>query len=260
MEINKLDGDLEILVEYSEEPVIALRGEADFRNTARLRLAIRSLASGGKPSINVNLKELVFMDSTGVSALIDAAEAVTAEGGEVRLVFPSAHLIGVLAKSGFLEKFACEMPRETAPKSECVTAAAGDVAEFEVPGRPEMISHIRARAAEFAGALPFSPEEIEDIKLAVGEASANAVRHGASPNWCRVAVRMEKSRDALKISISDRGCGFDPSSVRDPDAGALTEGGRGIMFMRMLMDEVTFHPANPGTRVEMVKRVGGLPH
>ncbi len=127
-----------------------------------------------------------------------------------------------------------------------------DSVEFEVPSRPEMIAYIRSRVVEYARTLPFTDEEIEDIRIAVGEAGSNAVRHGSIGD-CRISIRMEKRPDCLVVTISDKGCGFDPNVVRIPEPGELVENGRGIVFMRALMDEVKFRFTHPGTSVELIK-------
>jgi len=134
------------------------------------------------------------------------------------------------------------------------TQRARNVLELELPDRPEFLSYIRSRVAEEARKMPFSQEDIEDIVLATGEAASNAMRHGSSGAHCRIAVRMERCPDSLLIVVSDKGCGFDLESVPEPDPEVLSEGGRGIMFMRASMDEVTFYLTRPGTRVELVKR------
>lgn len=256
MEIVRLDGDLEILVNYGEEPTVTLRGEVDFRNMSRVRQAICGLVEHGKRSVRVDLEELVFMDSTGVSALVDAAKVMLPTGGNVKLVSPSPQLVKVIEKSGASNAFSFEKgPVEHKRKARETGRHVADRVEFEVPSRAEMIAYIRSRVADFACSLPFDEDQIEDIKLAVGEASANALRHGANPDWCRVGVKMEKDAGGVKISITDKGCGFDPGKVCTPTPGSLHEGGRGIMFMRALMDEVRFHFSSPGTCVELVKRL-----
>ena len=126
--------------------------------------------------------------------------------------------------------------------------------EFEVPGRGEMLAEIRARVVKFARSMPFNHEQIEDIRLAVGEASANAIRHGRAPGSCKIHVKMERRPGCLKVRISDQGCGFDPGSVTVPPPGSLRAGGRGIMLMRALVDKVDFRFASPGTCVELTKR------
>ncbi len=125
--------------------------------------------------------------------------------------------------------------------------------EFEVPGRPEMLALIRHRVAEFAASLPFSEEDVQDLTVAVGEAAANAVRHGIPSIDCNVCVRMERLPSCLRVSISDHGCGFDPRDIPLPKRGSLNESGRGIMIMRALVDKVRFRFNHPGIRVELTK-------
>ncbi|MGQ9581286.1 MAG: ATP-binding protein [Armatimonadota bacterium] len=129
------------------------------------------------------------------------------------------------------------------------------IVRFDVPGTPEMLPFIRKRVGEFARTMPFTEDELHDIKLAVGEAGANAIRHGMSNGPCRVEVELEKQPGELKISISDHGCGFNPQNAKVASNEQLDESGRGISVMRALMDEVKFKAAHPGTRVELVKRL-----
>lgn len=193
------------------------------------------------------------MDSTGVSALIDAARAIVPRGGHIKLISPSPQLAKFLEQTGLAKMFRYDsiaLHRENGP---CPVSSLASVVEFEVPSRPEMLSHIRARVEEIACAMPFGREEIEDIKLAVGEAGANALKHGVNPDWPCVGVRIERAAGSLMVSISDKGRGFDPESVRSPEFGSLLENGRGIAFMKALMDEVRFYSLHPGTRVELTK-------
>ncbi len=136
-----------------------------------------------------------------------------------------------------------------------VRIMTGRVLEFEAPSSPKAVSRIRSRVAQFARGVQFSEDDIEDIKLAVGEACTNAVRHGASAHCCFVTVRVETQPDAVRIVVSDKGCGFDPTSIKVTAAGSLIQSGRGILLMRALVDEVKIHFGNPGTSVELVKYV-----
>lgn len=137
----------------------------------------------------------------------------------------------------------------------CSRARSVRVLEFEAPSCPRAISHVRARVRKLATALPFTSDELDDICIAVGEACTNAVKHGHNPQHPVIAIRMEFSPDALKVFVTDFGPGFDPNNVCQPCEGDLCECGRGIMCMRGLMDEVVFHSLEPGTMVELVKRV-----
>jgi len=136
-------------------------------------------------------------------------------------------------------------------------ARACETLEFKVPSHPRMISVIRHRVRKFARSMLFTPSQLDDISVAVGEAGTNAVKYGCNPlGPNKVKVTAEKSSDVLRIFISDTGPGFDPSKVCPPGIEDLCECGRGIMCVRSLMDEVIFHSLSPGTCVEMVKRVG----
>jgi len=127
--------------------------------------------------------------------------------------------------------------------------------EFELPAGPESISYIRHKVAVFAHSMSFTPEQLEDIVLAVGEAASNAVRHG-SPLGKQNKIRIccENCEEQLVVRLTDEGCGFNPCEVKVTGFCELIEGGRGLSFMRMLMDEVSFS-FDRGTTVRLVKHL-----
>jgi serine/threonine-protein kinase RsbW len=102
--------------------------------------------------------------------------------------------------------------------------------------------------------MPFTENAIEDIKLAVGEASTNAFRYGCpeGENSC-IQVRAVGDSKALTVEITDAGPGFDEADICPPTFGCIEPGGRGIWFMRLTMDEVCFTRQKTGTKVKMVK-------
>jgi serine/threonine-protein kinase RsbW len=62
----------------------------------------------------------------------------------------------------------------------------------------------------------------------------------------------------VEVSVRDEGVGFDPESVADPLApeNLLRPGGRGIFYMRSLMDRVEYRfGAGGGTEVVLRKRI-----
>jgi serine/threonine-protein kinase RsbW len=96
----------------------------------------------------------------------------------------------------------------------------------------------------------------DDIELALTEALANAVVHGAKEDpsktvECIVACDEEKG---MLIMVRDPGPGFDPASIPNPCSGenVFSSHGRGIFLINQLMDEVKFH--KNGTEIHMVKR------
>src|SRR5437868_7925331 len=96
----------------------------------------------------------------------------------------------------------------------------------------------------------------EDIELALTEALANAVVHGAKEDPSKTVeciVACDEERGML-IMVRDPGPGFDPSCIPNPCAGenVYSNHGRGIFLINQLMDEVAFH--KNGTEIHMVKR------
>lgn len=70
----------------------------------------------------------------------------------------------------------------------------------------------------------------------------------------RVRVGVRVTPDAAAFVIADDGPGFDVSSLPDPTdpENLIRPHGRGILFMRMFMDDVRYTPK--GNRVTLVKR------
>ncbi|MGV9625437.1 STAS domain-containing protein [Streptomyces sp. NPDC003487] len=64
--------------------VLTLAGEIDHDTGATLRQAL-DLAGGLRPRVVVDMRQVTFMDSTGINILITAHRALTQAGGWLRL-------------------------------------------------------------------------------------------------------------------------------------------------------------------------------
>src|SRR5579863_1404174 len=94
------------------------------------------------------------------------------------------------------------------------------------------------------------------IELALQEALANAVVHGAKEDPSKVVeciVACDQERGIL-IIVRDPGEGFDPGTIAACTMGEnlYSNHGRGIFLINQLMDEVKFH--KNGTEIHMLKR------
>jgi serine/threonine-protein kinase RsbW len=101
-----------------------------------------------------------------------------------------------------------------------------------------------------------APGHEDDIELALTEALANAVVHGAKNDpskiiECDVACA---DKQGILIIVRDPGTGFDPTKIANPCHGEniYASHGRGIYLINQLMDEVQFH--KNGTEIHMLKR------
>jgi len=100
-----------------------------------------------------------------------------------------------------------------------------------------------------------------EVELALTEALANAVVHGAKSDpsknvECDVACDQESG---MLIVVRDPGEGFDCSTIPSPVVGQniFSNHGRGIFLINQLMDDVKFH--KNGTEIHMIKRLSRAP-
>ena len=90
-----------------------------------------------------------------------------------------------------------------------------------------------------------------DVKLAMSEAVTNAIQHGSSSPDDPIQIFVLAEGTALVFEVIDTGR-FVPRVTRT--AGELSESGRGLEFMRVLMDEVDLRPGEDGTLMRFAKR------
>lgn len=127
--------------------------------------------------------------------------------------------------------------------------------KISLPGKPEYVSIARLTASVIANQMGFNIDDVEDIKVAVGEACNNAVLHGKSHEEV-FEIQFEVQDGRMVIEVRDNGNGFDLDEYQAPEPGELRENGLGIFIMKTLMDEVEFIPVqNNGTTIRLVKEL-----
>ena len=89
------------------------------------------------------------------------------------------------------------------------------------------------------------------VKLALSEAVTNAIQHGSSSADAPVRIFVTEEPGALVFEVLDTGR-FVPRVTR---RGNMPESGRGLEFMRLMMDQVELDPGEHGTRLRLVKRL-----
>lgn len=133
------------------------------------------------------------------------------------------------------------------------------VVDLEVPPRNDHLALVRdvvERAASIGKLIP--PRRIDDLRLAVSEACANALDAAeATGSDAPVRIRIELADDHVEVTVTDRAGGFDLEDL-DPippvtDPSRLRhERGLGIPLMRSLVDELTFTRTADGTVVRLL--------
>jgi serine/threonine-protein kinase RsbW len=134
-----------------------------------------------------------------------------------------------------------------------MTSLAPPRVELRIPCSAEYVSVARLAVSAVASRMDFGVDALDDLKLAVGEACANAIQHAAEGE---IAIVCTLEPDRLVISVRDCGVGFDPKSARSRPADELPDGGLGLILIQALMDEVHIQSDREhGTEVRMVKRL-----
>ena len=136
-------------------------------------------------------------------------------------------------------------------------------AYLAVASRFENIELVQAVVDDLLVRLGVGEEDRHWIGLAVREAVANAIKHGnAGDVEKQVEVEVRLEGEEVVVAVRDEGEGFDPGGVADPLApeNLLRPGGRGIFYMRSLMDRVEYRfgpevGKHGGTEVVLRKRI-----
>lgn len=93
--------DLNITVREEGDTVhLALSGEVDFGNVAELRAAILQQANGEPRKVVIDLGGVTFLDSMGLSVLIQGKRSVEGNGGRLAIVNPGDRVRHVLQLAG----------------------------------------------------------------------------------------------------------------------------------------------------------------
>ncbi|MDQ2907789.1 MAG: ATP-binding protein [Candidatus Eremiobacteraeota bacterium] len=128
--------------------------------------------------------------------------------------------------------------------------------ELRIPSKPEWVAVARLAVAAVANRLPYSVEEIEDLKLAMAEACTICIQHGAGSET--IDIRCDTMTTYLRIEVRDhryrlRAAGSEGAKGRPSPAGE----GLGIFLIQALMDELEYDiDPEAGTALVMIKRVG----
>lgn len=132
---------------------------------------------------------------------------------------------------------------------------------LSIPAEAGYLDIVRLTLYGIASKSGFSYEQIEDMKVAVGEACNNAILHGYGERDGFIHLSFERTGEGLTIRIKDEGRSFphraDPAfghAMREYAGSVheLTIGGLGLYLMQALMDRVDILTAE-GTEVILTK-------
>ena len=102
------------------------------------------------------------------------------------------------------------------------------------------------RAAQEFG---FAADHCYQVKLAMSEAVANAIQHGSATPQDPIHISARACRDELIFEVRDTGEYQEP-----PEQPEMSESGRGLVLVQLVMDEMQLAPGKQGSVLRFVKR------
>ena len=254
-------------ISYDDESgacIYAVEGDIDVTNVPHIREELDSALEGGCTSVVLDLARVTYADSSALGLLVWLDRRLTPLQGRLVLSGANRDVNRILQLSGLVQVASSVATSPNVPAAleglDLPETPKDSLWSHEIvmPARVEELAAVREEAAELISRLTFGEAALFDIKVALGEALANAVRHGSpGGSACEVRVNVEAFEDRVVIQVRDTGCGFDGEHSCSTDVYAA--GGRGLMFMRALMDRVDFEVSpQGGTVVTLVKHRAGV--
>jgi serine/threonine-protein kinase RsbW len=119
---------------------------------------------------------------------------------------------------------------------------------MDLPDDPLSVPICRRALRTILRELAVDEMRAYEIELALGEATANVIRHAYECSGNRYRVELGFFPDRLRLVVNDFGRGFDRASVPSPEEDAI--GGRGLMLIEQIADATHVEALESGgTRV-----------
>ncbi|KNZ41341.1 ATP-binding protein [Acetobacterium bakii] len=129
-----------------------------------------------------------------------------------------------------------------------------DRIKLTLPADQKYVILARLTIASLANNMGFSIGDVEDLKVALTEACTNAISHNTDPE-ATYELSFFVGIKELTITVTDKGLGFEPDTVKLPGESDDPAGsGFGLFIIKTLMDTVEITSKKGlGTTITMVK-------
>lgn len=120
---------------------------------------------------------------------------------------------------------------------------ASDSMEMVLESDFSSLERVVEKTESFLGTRLEDEDLIYRVVLLATEAVTNAIEHGNALDPSKsVYYRLDVREKVVELVVEDEGRGFDPETTDDPteSKNLFREGGRGLLFMQEIADEVQF--------------------
>jgi anti-sigma regulatory factor (Ser/Thr protein kinase) len=137
------------------------------------------------------------------------------------------------------------------------------IAEFEVSSQPGNERLAISQLEDYAADANLSPDKLERLKTAVGEATMNAMEHGNKFNpEVPVSIQILRSDESIAVRITDKGGESPIPEAEEPDleaklAGLQSPRGWGLFLIKNMVDEINITTDKEHHTIELVMRFQG---
>jgi anti-anti-sigma factor len=212
------------------DALISLTGELDLSGAGPLEEEIdRLVAADGIARVVLDLRQLEFMDSSGLRMVALAARRLNSGERSLVLVRGRDAVQRVFAITRMDEHLTFVDDPDEVP-------GRGGTIDVELESSPSAPARARGALDEIEDRL--TPERMRDVRLLVSELVTNAVRH-AGGEAVRLVVALTGT--LLRIEVHDPGRGFE---LRPPPDDPLRASGWGLVLVEELADRwgIDHHP------------------
>lgn len=250
----KIEDRLQLCVRPGLQTVVEAEGELDYQNCGRLEKIMGEIIHSSD-NVTLSLGSLSFVDSSGLRILVKAALDARKLDRTLKIDSLAPQLAHMLDVSDFGPLFEISHPQKaTEPESPAYNFEAGS-ASFKIPRRMASCRIARNEVCKFAAGAGLTQTALDDVRLAVGEAVSNAVRHGGHSGNEFIDINCRISGGRLIVILEYPSARFDPASIPVPNREVPAEGGMGIYFMRTVMDKVDYAFPDGRVRVTLEKEI-----
>jgi anti-anti-sigma factor len=199
-----------------------VRGELDSGTSDSLVQAFDGALSDGARRFDLDLREVSFIDSAGMRAMILIERTAREREVELVVVPPPEDVTALLRTAGVTERVNLAPAPSGLPHGKEFVERV----ELEFPRDPASPAHARAEIRE-ALSRALEDSQLANVVLLTSELVTNAVVHPKSAREDPIVLRVILYGDGVRVEVEDSGPGFDPAA---PVASA-PDGGRGLFLV-----------------------------
>ena len=224
------------VVEENNIATVFLDGEIDMDVTDKAKEVIMPLIEA-KKEVHLNLKDVQYMDSSGISVLIESHQKANELETKVILKEISKSVLKVIMMAKLEQILNLDWLKMSSPN----LSAISEKRDFQV--NSASLKDVRSFSRDVFDKLELNQDLKDELVLAIAEAAQNIVKHAykdVEDNTDKMEITISLKDQELEIGFFDKGRPVDQNNVRHRKIDDVKPGGLGTFFIQQIMDAVVF--------------------